>query len=62
MTTLQLFLTFFIGSIANIGFSIYVFIVDPQEIAYLCLYCGVVYFFISLVCLCYHVDEKRSKK
>lgn len=60
-STLIYFWIFFIGSILNVGYSIYVFIIDPQLIAYLCLYFGVIYFFISLVCLCYYYDEKRSK-
>lgn len=50
LTSLIFFWIFFLGAIANIGYSIFVFIVEPQPIAFFCIYFGVVYLFIALLC------------
>lgn len=60
---LQFFWIFFIGGILNIVYSIYVFIVSPQDIAYLCFSFGIIYILFSLLFLCCYHDEKiRSKR
>lgn len=59
LTCLAFFWIFFLGGIANIGYSIFVFIVEPQPIAFFCIYFGVVYLFISLVCFDHYWSNKN---
>lgn len=56
---LVFFWIFFLGAIANIGYSIFDFIIDPQPIiAFFCIYFGVVYLFIAVVCYDYYLSKK----
>lgn len=59
LTSLVFFWIFFLGGIANIGYSIFVFIVEPQPIAFFCIYFGVVYLFIALVCFDSYWSNKK---
>lgn len=60
LTSLIFFWIFFLGALANIGYSIFVFIVEPQPIAFLGFYFGVVYLLIALVCFVYYWSNKNS--
>lgn len=59
LLSLIFFWIFFLGCLANIGYSIFVFIVDPQPIAFFCIYFGVVYLFIALFCIDYYLSNKK---